>query len=82
MLGTLWTDDIVLVGDKSASYQASTATGAVEAVVMPMPVFEGDELSAADAGDWFVTPRKQLIHAISEWSGNDTLSTFISEYSV
>lgn len=56
LLGTLRTDDIVLVGDESAAHQAGAATRAVETIVVPVSVLEGDELGAADASDRFVTP--------------------------
>lgn len=47
-LGALRADDVVAVGDEAAPDQRSFAARADEAIVVPVPVLEGDEASAAD----------------------------------
>jgi len=52
LLGAVGAEDIRAVGDKALADQGVFAHGAHKAVVMPVSVFEGDEASAADSGDW------------------------------
>lgn len=47
-LGALGADDVVAVGDEAAPDQRGFAARADEAIVVPVPVLEGDEASAAD----------------------------------
>lgn len=48
-LGALRADDVLAVGDKTTSDQRGPAARANEAIIMPVPVLERDEASAADA---------------------------------
>lgn len=52
LLGAFGTDDVLRVGDETSSDQRRLAHGADEAVVVPVAVFERDETSSADTGDW------------------------------
>lgn len=65
--GAIGTDDVLLIGDESATNQARSAVGAEEAIVVPVTVLERDELGASDTGDWFAAGRasfgKQLAEA-------------------
>lgn len=47
--GALWAQDVGPIGDESFADQRSAATGALEAVVMPMAILERDESCAADS---------------------------------
>lgn len=51
LLRALGTDDVGSVGDEALADQRRLALRADEAVVVPVPVLERDETSAADAGD-------------------------------
>lgn len=53
MFGAVGTDDVFLVGDEAFTYETGATVGAEEAIVVPVSVFEGDELGAADSGDRF-----------------------------
>lgn len=53
-LGAFGTNNFLLVGDEAATYKGSRARSANEAIVVPMPVLERNETSAADAGDWLL----------------------------
>lgn len=68
LLGALGADDVVLVRDEALAYETGAAGGAVETVVVPVAVLEGDELGAADAGDGLAAGeaplRKQLAEAV------------------
>lgn len=68
LLGTLRTDDVLLVGDETASDQRRFADGADETIVVPVAILERDETRTADAGDWLGTGgaslREQLAEAV------------------
>lgn len=49
LLGTVRAQNVRSVGDEAASHQTGLATGAHEAIVMPVTLLERDEASAADA---------------------------------
>lgn len=48
-LGALGADDVVAVGDEATSDQRGLAARADEAIIMPVPILERDEASAANA---------------------------------
>lgn len=54
LLGALRTDDVILIGDESTANQAGLANGTEEAIVVPVSVFERDELGATNSCDGFV----------------------------
>ena len=48
LLGALWADDVLAVGDEALAHHAALAAGADEAVVVPVAALEGDESSASN----------------------------------
>lgn len=73
MLSTFRTDDVLIVGDEAAAHQAGLTGSAEEAIVMPMAVFEGDELGASNSGDGLVAGRATLGKQFSEAFGAEGL---------
>lgn len=69
LLGTLRTDDILLVGDEATADQGRFAHGADEAIVVPVTVFERDETGTADSGDWLDASGTSLGKQFSEALG-------------
>lgn len=69
LLGTLRTDDILLVGDEATADQRRFAHGADEAIVVPVTVFERDETGTADSGDWLYASGASLGEQLSEALG-------------
>lgn len=59
-------DDLVCVSDETAPDQAGRAACALEAIVVPVAVLEGDEPCAADAGDWLRAGRAALGEEFAE----------------
>lgn len=49
LLGTVGAQDVGAVGDEAASHQAGLAAGTDKAIVMPVPILERNEASAANA---------------------------------
>lgn len=49
LFGTLRTNDIGGIGDKSAADQRRLAAGAAEAIIVPVAVLERDETRSTDA---------------------------------
>lgn len=54
-LGALGAEDVSTVRDETFAHQAGVARGALEAIVVPVAVLEGDETRATDTGDGFGT---------------------------
>lgn len=73
MLGALGTDDVLVVGDESATHQAGLTGGAEEAIVVPVAVLEGDEFGTSDTGDGLVTGRATLGEQFPETFGTEGL---------
>lgn len=69
LFGALGADDVVTIGDEASAYQASLARSAEEAIVVPMPVFEGDEFGAADTGDGFAASEAAFGEEFAETFG-------------
>lgn len=55
LLGAFRTDDVLFVGNETATNQRRFADGADEAIVVPVTVLERDETGTADSGDWLDT---------------------------
>lgn len=49
LLGAFRADDVFGIGDEASTHQRCLASGADEAIVVPMAVLERDESSAADS---------------------------------
>lgn len=54
LLGTFWTDDIVLISDKTTSNQTGTTRGTIEAIVVPMTILKRDEFRTTNTGNWTI----------------------------
>lgn len=52
LLGALRTQDVGAVCDEALAHQGAFAHGTDEAVVVPVPVLEGDEAGATNACKW------------------------------
>lgn len=55
LFGTFGAENIRTVGDEAFAHKGSLADGADETVVVPVTVFEGDETSSANTGNWLST---------------------------
>jgi len=66
LLGALWADDVLAVGDEALAHHAALAARADEAVVVPVPALERDEPGAADACDGFGAAGAPLAEQLPE----------------
>jgi len=66
LLGALWADDVLAVGDEALAHHAALAARADEAVVVPVPALERDEPGAADACDGFSAAGAPLTEQLPE----------------
>lgn len=66
LLGALWADDVLSVGDEAFAHEGGLALSTNEAVVVPVTVFERDEASAADTSDRLGARRAPLSEELSE----------------
>lgn len=64
--GALRAEDVGPIGDESFADQRSAATGALEAVVMPMTILERDKSCAADSGDGLGAGRAPFCEELSK----------------
>lgn len=69
MFSTFRTQNISTVGNESFADQSSVTAGALEAVVVPVAVFEGDKTGAPDAGDGFGAGSATLCEEFAETFG-------------
>jgi len=66
LFGALWAEDIGGVGNEALTDERLFAHGADEAVVVPVPVFEGDEAGAPDTCDGAGTSGTSLGEQLAE----------------
>lgn len=66
LFGAFGTDDVVSIGNETASNQRCFAAGANEAIIVPVSVLEGDESSASEPGNWLSASSASLGKQLSE----------------
>jgi len=77
--GAFGAEDVGTVGDETFTDQRGVARGALEAVVMPVTVFERDEPSTSDSSDRFVASGASFGEEFAEAFGTVRLFVFGSE---
>lgn len=64
LFGALRTEDVGAVCDEALAHQGPFAHGADEAVVVPVPILEGDEASATNACNYEIFFLEQVLRFI------------------
>lgn len=66
LLGAIGAKDVCPVGDEALAHQGALAHGTDEAIIVPVPIFEGDEAGATNAGDGLSASSAPLGKELSE----------------
>lgn len=66
LLGAVGAEDVCPVGNEALAHQGALAHGTDEAVIVPVPVFEGDEAGATNASDGLSAGCAPLSEELSE----------------